>query len=142
MSREDPQFKLRLPTSLKTRVEEAAVLNRRSINAEILARLEQSFSPADVPVASSAPLTPAEECRIIDSQVARILRDKILRAVDEAIAEATLITEEPVSKEAYESDGKSNSHEPSRKTIATMKVGSRSIEVEVRKKKHFVKRST
>ena len=142
MSREDHQFKLRLPTALKTRVGEAADVNRRSVNAEILARLEQSFSPADVPVASFAPLKPAEECRLNDSQVAGILREKILRAVDEAIAEVMPITEETASKEAYESAGESDTHEPSRKTMNSLKVGSSSIEVEVRKKKKFIKRST
>lgn len=39
----DPQFKLRLPANLKDRVEEAAGANNRSMNAEIVARLESSF---------------------------------------------------------------------------------------------------
>jgi hypothetical protein len=43
MSREDPQFKLRLPAELKTRIDEMAAANHRSINAEIIARLESTF---------------------------------------------------------------------------------------------------
>lgn len=43
MSREDPQFKLRLPAELKARIDEAAAGNRRSINAELIARLETTF---------------------------------------------------------------------------------------------------
>lgn len=39
----DPQFKLRLPLELKERIEKAAVTNNRSMNAEIVDRLEQSF---------------------------------------------------------------------------------------------------
>jgi len=35
----DPQFKLRLPSELKDRLEKAAALNKRSISAEILARI-------------------------------------------------------------------------------------------------------
>lgn len=44
MSRLDPQFKLRLPLELKERIEEDAKKNKRSINAEIVDRLESSFS--------------------------------------------------------------------------------------------------
>ena len=44
MSRDTPQFKLRVPPELKEKISEAAAANHRSINAEVLARLEQSFS--------------------------------------------------------------------------------------------------
>ncbi|NTF43088.1 Arc family DNA-binding protein [Rhizobium rhizogenes] len=46
----DPQFKLRLTPGLKARIERAAEANNRSMNAEIIARLEESFDPliADV----------------------------------------------------------------------------------------------
>lgn len=37
---EDPHFRLRLPAELKQRIEDAAQVNGRSINAEIIARLE------------------------------------------------------------------------------------------------------
>lgn len=36
----DPQFKLRLPPELKERIEDAAEKNNRSMNAEIIARLD------------------------------------------------------------------------------------------------------
>lgn len=45
MSRTDPQFNLRIPADLKTQVEEAAKVNKRSATAEIIARLDESFSP-------------------------------------------------------------------------------------------------
>ena len=38
-----PQYKLRLPPELKARIENAAGANRRSMNAEIVARLERTF---------------------------------------------------------------------------------------------------
>ncbi|MBE5252905.1 Arc family DNA-binding protein [Mixta mediterraneensis] len=43
MSREDPQFRIRLPIELKEKVESAAKVNNRSLNAEIVFRLDASF---------------------------------------------------------------------------------------------------
>ncbi len=51
------KFVLRLPTEMRGRIVEAAVRYRRSINSEIVARLERSFS--DVSLAGApAPLNP------------------------------------------------------------------------------------
>lgn len=51
MSREDPQMKLRMPADLKACIEEAAEAAGRSMNAEIVARLQASFQapPAGTP---------------------------------------------------------------------------------------------
>ncbi len=46
MSRTDPQFKLRMPAALRAQVERSAWAARRSLNAEIVLRLEASFGPA------------------------------------------------------------------------------------------------
>lgn len=43
MSREDPQLRIRLPIELKEKIEVAAKENTRSMNAEIVQRLEVSF---------------------------------------------------------------------------------------------------
>jgi len=43
MSRLDPQFKLRMPPALRAQVEQAAKAAHRSLNAEILVRLETTF---------------------------------------------------------------------------------------------------
>jgi len=43
MAREDLHFRLRIPEELKKRVETAAAENHRSMTAEIIARLEESF---------------------------------------------------------------------------------------------------
>ncbi|EGT4313444.1 MULTISPECIES: Arc family DNA-binding protein [Cronobacter] len=48
MSREDPQLRIRLPIELKTKVEESAKTNGRSMNAEIVQRLEVSYL-GDIP---------------------------------------------------------------------------------------------
>ena len=43
MSREDPQMKIRLPEALKGQIEGASATNNRTMNAEIVARLQASF---------------------------------------------------------------------------------------------------
>ncbi|WP_051509087.1 Arc family DNA-binding protein [Rhizobium favelukesii] len=42
---DDPRHNLRLPLELKRKIAHSAVDNGRSMNAEILARLEASFAP-------------------------------------------------------------------------------------------------
>lgn len=44
MARDDLHFRLRIPDDLKQRIAEAAENNRRSMTAEIVARLESSFN--------------------------------------------------------------------------------------------------
>lgn len=44
MSRAEQQFKLRMPPELRTQVEQAAKEARRSLNAEIVLRLEATFT--------------------------------------------------------------------------------------------------
>lgn len=44
MSRQYPQFKLRMPPALRSQIEQSAFAARRSLNAEIITRLESSFS--------------------------------------------------------------------------------------------------
>lgn len=92
MKRTDPQFKLRIPEELKARIDEAAKESRRSINAEIIARLEQSF-----PRSASFPLPPklAEQIATLDRQVAEIMRSKMMQAIDEAIDEALNNSKKP-----------------------------------------------
>lgn len=43
MSRTDPQFNLRIPVALKTKIEDSARQNKRSATAEIIARIEATF---------------------------------------------------------------------------------------------------
>lgn len=44
MSREDPQLKIRLPLELKEKITQSAADYGRSINSEVVARLEESFT--------------------------------------------------------------------------------------------------
>ena len=48
MARDDPHFRLRIPADLKEKVEAFAKANNRSINAEIVSRLEGSFHSSPV----------------------------------------------------------------------------------------------
>lgn len=58
MSREDPQLKVRVSPELKERLVEAAESGKRSVNAEIVARLEATFEEGAEhgPVSTHAPL--------------------------------------------------------------------------------------
>jgi hypothetical protein len=47
MSRTDTQLKFRIPPDLKPRLEKAALANKRSMNMEVIARLERSFAAPD-----------------------------------------------------------------------------------------------
>lgn len=44
MARNDPQMNLRVPVGLKEKIEKAAFENNRTITAEAISRLEQSFA--------------------------------------------------------------------------------------------------
>ena len=44
MSRTAPQFKLRVPAALRLQIQQAAHATRRSMNAEMVIRLEASFA--------------------------------------------------------------------------------------------------
>ena len=53
MSRTDPQFKLRMPLALRAQVEQAAEQANRSLNAEIVTRLQASFAKAKPEVSAN-----------------------------------------------------------------------------------------
>jgi hypothetical protein len=46
MSRTDPQVNFRIPAELKEKLEAAAAENKRSVTAELVARLQESFAPS------------------------------------------------------------------------------------------------
>ncbi|RUI80608.1 Arc family DNA-binding protein [Pseudomonas aeruginosa] len=58
MSRTDPQFKLRMPLALRARVEQAAKASLRSLNAELVLRIQQSFEGEGATDASGQLPTP------------------------------------------------------------------------------------
>ncbi|EPQ3875570.1 Arc family DNA-binding protein [Acinetobacter baumannii] len=48
MSRADPQINIRVPIELKKEIEHAAIENSRSLNAEVVHRLQESLSSGRV----------------------------------------------------------------------------------------------
>ncbi len=50
MARNEPQMNLRLPADLKDQIEDAAANNKRTLTAEVVARLQDSFQPHHEPL--------------------------------------------------------------------------------------------
>lgn len=86
MSREDPQMKIRLPADLKDQIEAASKNSGRSMNAEIVARLEASFhlygsGAASMQLIGEHQSQPTAD-DIADKVVERISRQKQLVVLD------------------------------------------------------------
>lgn len=79
MSREDSQFKLRMPAELREKVEASAKEAKRSLNAEIVARLEDSLAE----VSPSQTLLPAAKAK----ELAAASRQKISSVIKNRVAE-------------------------------------------------------
>lgn len=79
-------YPLRMPEVLRAKLEEAAASNKRSLNAEITARLEDSFH-AEVPAAE---LIPASKAREIASAARKDLAVRVREAVLEQLNEAIM----------------------------------------------------
>lgn len=84
MSREDPQFKLRMPEELKAQAENAAKASGRSLNSELVARIESSFL-AD---SSADRLIPAAKAKELALMARSGIPDEIRRRAIAAIARA------------------------------------------------------
>ncbi|EKQ6360106.1 Arc family DNA-binding protein [Pseudomonas aeruginosa] len=84
MSREDPQFKLRMPLQLRAQAEQAAKASGRSLNAELVARLESSFLADN----STGDLLPAARARELALMARSGIPDEIRRRVIEAVSRA------------------------------------------------------
>lgn len=72
MTREDPQMKLRLPSDLKDRLTEAATSNNRSLNAEVVSRLRESFHSH----AGSAGTISERELALFAEKVGQVLDER------------------------------------------------------------------
>lgn len=73
MTREDPQMKLRLPPELKDRLTASAAFNNRSLNAEVVSRLQESFAVSHA----------GNKVIKVDETVMRAVTDRLLAAIDE-----------------------------------------------------------
>ncbi|MER8938707.1 Arc family DNA-binding protein [Mesorhizobium sp. M0915] len=79
----DPQFKLRLPAALKDRIDAAAISNNRSINAEIVATLEEKY-PAPIDFDQEAFMEKWVSPILDDDGSDYVKHRDLLRAADEA----------------------------------------------------------
>lgn len=70
MSREDPPLRIRLPEALKTKVQALAAENHRSMNAEIVSRLEWSIAYDDMSLKREPP--PAMPTSSLEEEVASL----------------------------------------------------------------------
>lgn len=93
MKQTDPQYKLRLPLELKEKIEDAAAGSGRSMNAEIVARLQDSFIPSNTTSKVRFSLGPGESeedlLGVATSRVqhaALLMADAHLRFLEERLA--------------------------------------------------------
>jgi hypothetical protein len=84
MSREDPQFKLRMSAELRAQAEQAAKAAGRSLNAELVARIEASFLGE-----STSHLLPASRAKelalMARESIPNEIRNRVIRAIAQAI---------------------------------------------------------
>lgn len=85
-----PPYSLRMPALLRENLEASARHTKRSLNAEIIARLESTFPS---PGTSLVPPKIAEQLAQTDSAALAALREKLWQVIDEAITEAVKASE-------------------------------------------------
>jgi hypothetical protein len=89
MIRNAPDMKVRLSADLRLKIEDAARLNNRTMNSEIVARLEHSFRAEDVAV---SPLPSAGyEKRL--AQVEQVIMSMIIDARFDTLASRVTVLE-------------------------------------------------
>lgn len=84
-NRTDPQYKLRMPADLRDRLKDAAQENHRTMNAEMVARLQESFSEG----LSDDELLPADRAKEMSvtarKSIHGVVKKRILNAVNKAV---------------------------------------------------------
>ncbi|MCC4607153.1 Arc family DNA-binding protein [Xanthomonas campestris] len=81
MARNDPQVNIRLPAGLKAELDKAAEKAGRSLTAEIVQRLEESFQAKPLTVQSLMPVVSAAYRSALETQ--RALRDQLRELTEE-----------------------------------------------------------
>lgn len=85
MSREDPQFKLRMPAGLRDRAEQAARAAGRSLNAELVARLESSFLSDAAPENLLTAARARELASLARTGLPDEIRKRVLKSINRAV---------------------------------------------------------
>ena len=102
MARTDPQFNVRMPADLKEKIEEAAKENGRSMNAEIVYRLQRSIEEDQVESGGIGHM----EFRIVDPSIGKGPQ-KIFNALDE-MEKILLNTKKMLEEAELDEDGESH----------------------------------
>ncbi|MEK5750814.1 Arc family DNA-binding protein [Acinetobacter variabilis] len=84
MSREDPQLKIRLPLELKEKITQSAADHGRSINSEVVARLEQSFEP-EVKVSETLEFELMKRSYLDQAQQVKELKEMVEKLIKQLI---------------------------------------------------------
>ncbi|MBV7417901.1 Arc family DNA-binding protein [Comamonas sp. CMM03] len=103
MSREDPQMKIRLPADLKDQIEAASKQSGRSMNAEIVARLEGSFNASSVARESVPRILETLEDALGQAALEKGVLKLNLNSLSEAL---TLLLQSPALEEQLKPDHK------------------------------------
>lgn len=85
MSKPDLQVNFRIPAELKARLEAASKENHRSLTAELVARLEESFAGESLPSEDLIPASKAIELsRAARAAIPAIVKKRIIDAISRA----------------------------------------------------------
>lgn len=81
----DVQFNLRIPAELKAKIEDAAKTNNRSINAEAMNRLEQSFR-----IQESLPDITEQAGKLLNQAIVETLEDVLVRLTRRGVSDQVI----------------------------------------------------
>lgn len=91
MSRDYPQYKLRMSPELKDAINDLAEKNKRSMNAEIIARLEESIKlethPHQIPMDVSASDDWIEKSGLTPEQIGEVMKQLAFERIGQIIDE-------------------------------------------------------
>ena len=90
MARNDPQMNLRVPMELKEKIEKAALDNGRTITAEAVYRLEQSFSVEEEGVIMATEATQKILADAIHQTINNLVESLLVNGVDKEKLASTL----------------------------------------------------
>ena len=102
MARTDPQFNVRMPADLKEKIEEAAKENGRSMNAEIVYRLQKSIEEDQAETGGIQQI----EFRIVDPSIGKGPQ-KIFNALEE-MEKILLGTKKMLEEAEHDEDGENH----------------------------------
>lgn len=96
MARTDPQLNIRCPQELRDKLEQAANREKRSLTAEVVTRLEESFEPASIPPSFSlermeliSKMVGASYMLMLQERIDNLSDEEALKAVRSLIKEVS-----------------------------------------------------